>query len=92
MKKTTARVLTLALTATAAVALTCVGTATADTNKSEQTSAINGPTAPILSPGTGPGDNMQANQQAMIKRNTTNWSLIDYIEIPSLPGAVVNAL
>ncbi|MEU2562313.1 hypothetical protein ABZ626_23695 [Streptomyces longispororuber] len=89
--KTSARVLTLAI-ATTALALAAAGTAAADTNKSEQTSAINGPTAPILSPGTGPGDNAQANQQAMIKRNTTNWSLVDYIELPSLPGAAVNAL
>ncbi|WP_282793221.1 hypothetical protein [Streptomyces sp. CC224B] len=81
----------LALAATALM-LSAAGTAAADTNKSEQTSAISGPTAPILSPGTGPGDNMQANSQAMIKRNTTNWSLIDYIEIPSLPGTAVNAL
>ncbi|MFF9899220.1 hypothetical protein [Streptomyces longispororuber] len=81
----------LALAATT-LTLVAAGTAAADTNKNEQKSAINGPTAPILSPGTGPGDNTQANQQAMIKRNTTNWSLIDYIEIPSLPGAAVNAL
>ncbi|MFF9901544.1 hypothetical protein [Streptomyces longispororuber] len=89
--KTSARVLTLAI-ATTALALAAAGTAAADTNKSEQTSAISGPTAPILSPGTGPGDNAQANQQAMIKRNTTNWSAVDYIELPSLPGAAVNAL
>ncbi|MGW0312673.1 hypothetical protein [Streptomyces flavidovirens] len=39
---------------------------------SGQAPAINGSTAPILSPGTGPGDNAQANQQAMIKRHTSN--------------------
>ncbi|MFF9900468.1 hypothetical protein [Streptomyces longispororuber] len=91
MNKTLTRSATLALAATA-LTLAAAGTAAADTNKSEQTSAINGPTAPVLSPGTGPGDNAQANQQAMIKRNTTNWSAVDYIELPSLPGAAVNAL
>ncbi|MEU2558150.1 hypothetical protein ABZ626_02205 [Streptomyces longispororuber] len=91
MNQTLARSTVLALAASALM-LAAAGTASADTNKSEQTSAINGPTAPILSPGTGPGDNTQANQQAMIKRHTTNWSLIDYIETPSLPGAAVNAL
>ncbi|MGW0316061.1 hypothetical protein [Streptomyces flavidovirens] len=88
MKKTTARILTVAVTATAAVALAGTGTASADTNKSEQDSAISGPVAPVLSPGTGPGDNQQVSSQNMIKRHTTNWSVVDYIELPGLPGAV----
>ncbi len=35
---------------TAALAVAAAGTASADTNKSEQTSARSGPTAPLLSP------------------------------------------
>ncbi|GGZ42646.1 hypothetical protein [Streptomyces poonensis] len=69
-----------------ALAAAAAGTAAADTNKSQQTSNISGPTAPVLSPGTGPGDNHQSSQQAMIKRHTTNWSVIDYIEAPGLPS------
>ncbi|GGZ30442.1 hypothetical protein [Streptomyces poonensis] len=88
MNTTIARSVTLALAA-AAIALAAVGTASADTNKSQQTSNISGPTAPVLSPGTGPGDNHQSSQQAMIKRHTSNWSVIDYIEAPSLSGVAV---
>ncbi|CAL9304053.1 hypothetical protein [Streptomyces sp. SudanB182_2057] len=91
MNKTITRSVTLALT-TGALALTAVGTATADTNKNQQTSNISGPTAPVLSPGTGPGNNWQNSQQAMIKRHTTNWSVIDYIELPSLPNLAAGAL
>ncbi|MFF9899218.1 hypothetical protein [Streptomyces longispororuber] len=64
---------------TAVLAASAAGTATADTNKSEQTSALSGPTAPVLSPGTGPSDNVQGNRQLMDKANATNWSLIDYV-------------
>ncbi|WP_030573494.1 hypothetical protein [Streptomyces aureocirculatus] len=91
MNKAIKRSVTLALT-TGTLALAAVGTAAADTNKNQQTSNISGPTAPILSPGTGPGDNRQSSQQAMIKRNTTNWSAIDYIELPSLPNLAAGAL
>lgn len=72
--------------AAAGIALAAAGTASADTNKSEQTSNISGPTAAVLSPGSGPGDNRQINDQDMIKRNTSNWSVIDYIQAPSLPS------
>ncbi|MEU2565049.1 hypothetical protein ABZ626_37845 [Streptomyces longispororuber] len=67
----------LTLTA-AALMLATAGTAAADTNKSEQTSALSGPTAPVLSPAAGPSDNAQSNRQLMDKANATNWSLIDY--------------
>ncbi|GHE43909.1 hypothetical protein GCM10018785_11860 [Streptomyces longispororuber] len=91
MNKTITRSVTLALV-TGALALAAAGTATADTNKNQQTSSISGPTAPILSPGTGPGDNVQNSGQAMIKRHTTNWSVVDYIELPSLPNVAAGAL
>ncbi|MFD7714189.1 hypothetical protein [Streptomyces sp. NPDC059786] len=45
----------------------------------------------IRSSGTGPDDNQQASRQAMIERHTTNWSVIDYIELPAL-GAGAGAL
>ncbi|GGM23370.1 hypothetical protein GCM10010129_79720 [Streptomyces fumigatiscleroticus] len=79
------RFVTLAL-AVGALALAAAGTASADTNKSEQTSNISGPTAALLSPNAGPGDNHQSSEQAMIKRHTHNWSVIDYIEAPGLPS------
>ncbi|WP_189856082.1 hypothetical protein [Streptomyces poonensis] len=85
MTKSITRPVTLALVTTA-LALAATGSATADTNKSQQTSNISGSTAPVLSPGTGPGDNHQSSEQAMIKRHTSNWSVIDYIEAPSLPS------
>ncbi|WP_028815353.1 hypothetical protein [Streptomyces flavidovirens] len=85
MSKPITRSLALTLV-TGALVLAAAGTASADTNKNEQTSNISGPTAPILSPGSGPGNNQQNSQQAMIKHHTTNWSLIDYIEAPGLPN------
>ncbi|GGZ30458.1 hypothetical protein [Streptomyces poonensis] len=51
---------TALLAMTGAVALA----AAADTNKSQQTSNISGPTAAVISPGTGPGDNHQGSEQA----------------------------
>ncbi|MEU2558151.1 hypothetical protein ABZ626_02210 [Streptomyces longispororuber] len=76
MKQTT-RTAVLALTATAVV-LAASGTATADTNKSEQASAVSGPLAAVLSPATAPSDNAQGNRQVMDKAHAANWSLIDY--------------
>ncbi|WP_282793222.1 hypothetical protein [Streptomyces sp. CC224B] len=71
---------------TAALAASAAGTAAADTNKSEQTSALSGPTAPILSPGTGPSDNTQGNRQVMDKSNATNWALLDYVGVQPVKG------
>ncbi|GGZ29444.1 hypothetical protein [Streptomyces poonensis] len=87
MNTTTTRSLTIALAAIA-LALATTGTASADTNKNQQTSNIGGPTAALLSPGAGPGDNHQSSDQAMIKRHTHNWAVIDYIETPS-PTTIV---
>ncbi|WP_282792656.1 hypothetical protein [Streptomyces sp. CC224B] len=70
------------LLAATALAVPTAGTAVADTNKSEQTSALSGPTAPVLSPAAGPSDNAQGNQQLMDKANASNWSLIDYVGLP----------
>ncbi|MFD5268842.1 hypothetical protein [Streptomyces sp. NPDC058335] len=89
MDKTLTRSAVLALAATA-LTLAAAGTAAADTKERADLGHQRAHRA-NLSPGTGPGDNTQANQQAMIKRHTTNWSLIDYIELPSLPGAAINA-
>jgi hypothetical protein len=48
--------------------------ASADTHKSEQNSTVSGPTAAVLPPGSGPGDNRQLNNQDMTKRDTGNVS------------------
>ncbi|MEU2562312.1 hypothetical protein ABZ626_23690 [Streptomyces longispororuber] len=76
MNQAFTRSVTFALAA--ALTLAAASTAAADTNKSEQTSALSGPTAPVLSPATGPSDNVQGNRQLMDKAHATNWSLIDY--------------
>ncbi|MEU2565048.1 hypothetical protein ABZ626_37840 [Streptomyces longispororuber] len=72
------RIAATALLSATVLALPAAGTAAADTNKSEQKSALSGPTAALLSPATGPSDNRQANGQLMDKAHATNWSLIDY--------------
>ncbi|MFF9896830.1 hypothetical protein [Streptomyces longispororuber] len=72
------RITATALLSATVLALPAVGTAAADTNKSEQTSALSGPTAALLSPATDPSDNTQANRQIMDKAHTTNWTLVDY--------------
>ncbi|MEU2558152.1 hypothetical protein ABZ626_02215 [Streptomyces longispororuber] len=72
------RIAATALLSATVLVLPAAGTATADTNKSEQTSTLTGPTAPILSSATGPSDNAQGNGQVMDKAHTSNWSLIDY--------------
>ncbi|MFF9901542.1 hypothetical protein [Streptomyces longispororuber] len=72
------RIAATALLSATVLALPAAGTAAADTNKSEQASALSGPTAALLSPTSGSSDNRQANGQVMDKANASNWSLIDY--------------
>ncbi|GHE69335.1 hypothetical protein GCM10018785_42350 [Streptomyces longispororuber] len=69
---------TALLAAVGALALATAGSAAADTNKSQQTSSISGPTAALLTPGAARPDNGQASQQTTDKTHTTNWALIDY--------------
>ncbi|MEV4443397.1 hypothetical protein AB0K09_31260 [Streptomyces sp. NPDC049577] len=73
------RIAATALLSATVLALPAAGTATADTNKSEQTSALSGPLAPVLSPAGARFDSGQANGQVMDKANASNWSLIDYV-------------
>ncbi|GGZ29459.1 hypothetical protein [Streptomyces poonensis] len=61
-----------------ALAVAVGGTAVADTNKSQQTSSISGPTAALLSPAAAHPDSSQANRQTTHKADTTNWAVIDY--------------
>ncbi|MGW0316060.1 hypothetical protein [Streptomyces flavidovirens] len=70
-------VATILLTVTA-LTLAGTGSAVADTNKSQQDSAISGPTAPVLSPDASRPDNAQHSRQNTDKAHTTNWSVIDY--------------
>ncbi|MFF9899219.1 hypothetical protein [Streptomyces longispororuber] len=71
---------------TAALAASTAGTAVADTNKSEQSSALSGPSAAPLSPATGPSGNTQANGQVMDKAGTANWALLDYVGVQPVKG------
>ncbi|GGR87159.1 hypothetical protein GCM10010252_27370 [Streptomyces aureoverticillatus] len=72
------------MVALAAVGMTvCMATnATADTNKNQQTSIIDGGALSLLS-ATPQGGTLQTGQQTMTKKHTVNNSLIDYIELPS---------
>ncbi|MFF9900469.1 hypothetical protein [Streptomyces longispororuber] len=76
--RTHRRLAAAALVTATALALSAAGTAVADTNKSEQSSALSGPTAAVLSPAPAHSDSDQANGQLMDKADTTNWSLVDY--------------
>ncbi|GGM23381.1 hypothetical protein GCM10010129_79730 [Streptomyces fumigatiscleroticus] len=69
------------LVTTVTVALAAAGTAASDTNKSQQTSNISGPTAALLSPAAAHPDNGQTSRQAMDKAHTSNWAVIDYFGI-----------
>ncbi|WP_282792263.1 hypothetical protein [Streptomyces sp. CC224B] len=62
-----------------ALVLATAGTATADTNRSQQGSDISGPVAAVLSPAPAHPDNAQTSRQITDKANTTNWSVIDYL-------------
>ncbi|WP_030573492.1 hypothetical protein [Streptomyces aureocirculatus] len=75
--------ITAAALLSAAAALAATGIANADTNKSQQTSNISGPTLPLLSPNGGHRhghpDNGQSSQQVTDKSNTINWAVLDYV-------------
>ncbi|MEU2563045.1 hypothetical protein ABZ626_27425 [Streptomyces longispororuber] len=62
-----------------ALVLATAGTATADTNRSQQGSDISGPVAAVLSPASAHADNAQTSRQITDKADTTNWSVIDYL-------------
>ncbi|GGZ42651.1 hypothetical protein [Streptomyces poonensis] len=59
--------------------LAVAGAASADTNKSQQTSTLSGPATPLLSPAAARPDSGQASRQHMDKAHTSNWAVVDYL-------------